>query len=163
MSLCNVFLIIISIILVFLLSLSVAIVVWLDKLKHSKECACSHDWKQEYILQFLSILIIWNIAFGSLVIYDMYMSGCNAKTLSYGLSGYVLRILFGVGMFAYIFIAYSYVKFLKEKECSCAMQSKGYTVLKLHASIKVAFLILSILSPLFVAIAVMFYFMLKKK
>lgn len=161
MSWCTILLAIVSIGMIGMMTLSVFIVAWLDKLKRTNDCQCAQNWKQEYILQFMNFLILWNIAFGTLVIYDMYQSGCKNRN-PYGIPGLIFRMFVGIGFFIYLFLAYYYTKMLKEKQCTCAMKDKGYKILKIHASISVAFLVFSLMAPLIVALAFMSYMIVRK-
>lgn len=143
---CNTVIVILAFIFVIMLFLVTAVVVWLERLQRDKGCICAQDWKQAYILRFLSFLFVWNVANGSFLLYHMYQSKCQSR-LSVNPIIQVLRILFAIGFIAYLILSYMYAKMLRDRECKCAMNGTGYQLMRIHLLLSSVILLSPIILP----------------
>lgn len=147
-----------SIVLLFVI---MTIVLWLEKLRKSKECDCSKDWKRTYILGFLSFLFVWNLLFGSYTLYRSFVNKCNdPKILAPGLL--VAGVLLFAGMILYIATSYMYAKKLQESSCACAMKDKGYQFMRIYTILITAILLTPILLPILLLLITAIFLVVRK-
>ena len=155
---------IVALIFVIMQALTISIIAWLEKLQKDNGCKCSVDWKQKWILRILSIVVIWNIANGSVLIYEMYKSQCKQTTPLYNNAlTRIIHIAIMIGFIVYLVLAFSYIKMLKQKSCECAVKDTGFKIMQFHAWLTSLALIVPLVLPLIIFIGVIIYTVFKRK
>jgi hypothetical protein len=145
-----------------MLALVTSVIVWLEKLQRDKECACAHDWKQTYMLRFLSFLFVWNVASGSWMLYHMYQTKCTSPFGKDNPIIYVLRILFAFGFITYLILSFMYANMLRTRDCKCAMNGLGYQLMRIHLLLSSVLLLSPIIVPILVILVTIFVVFVKK-
>lgn len=159
---CNSLILLKAIISVIILFVIMTIILWLEKLRKSKDCECSKDWKRTYILGFLSFLFVWNATFGSYTIYRSYVNKCSNGIGVFSSGLVVPATLLLVGMVAYIVVSYLYAKHLQDSACACAMKDKGYNFMRIYTVFITTLLLMPFLLPILLVLIAAIWLIIRK-
>lgn len=76
----------------------------------TEECYCAKDWRQDFILGFSTLAVVFGV-------WIMYL--CATNKYNRVLQPWMGNTVFLCSL-AFLYVSYTYISVLKEKECSCS-------------------------------------------